>query len=282
MEAKLFAENEVGKYLFDVIFHGPSYDGIMEIDALAKEIQGLEDVLRIGIHALKKSKRIEFSNEDLVLYVSAFEKSSFKKRILVFNKKTGEFQPLIELSVLILLALQTIALYKPEEIKSISPELMSSIRDTVAVEILQDEKFIKSAAAIVQSVSSEADSCKLIAPNNEEVTINPEISKKMQELAKPAEEVVEGEYYEIIQGRISKVDLDAFKRHIGFKYNGEGATIEATFKEKPDYEELKSLLGAWVELKGQVSYIGVSRSHIDIQEYSLISQKQLGLPNVSE
>ncbi len=167
---------------------------------MAKEIQGLEDILTAGIHSLKKSKRIDLNNSDLVIYVSAFEKSSFKKRIVVFNKKTKEFLPLIELSGVILLALATVAAYTPEEIKSISPELMSTIRDDVVVELLQDEKFLKSIAAVVESVKSEDDSCKFISPTNKEVVITSEISTKIQELTEPEEEVEEGEFYEIIQG----------------------------------------------------------------------------------
>lgn len=278
MEAKLFTETELEKYLLEIVFHGPSFDGVMEIDALAKEIQGLEDILKSSIHALKRHKKIEYGVNDYVIYVAAFEKSSFKKRIVAFNKTTGEFQPLIELSVLLLLLLQTVATYKPDEIKNISPELVSQIRNDVAIELLQDEKFIKSTAAIVQSVQAEGDSCKFVAADKTEFVVTPEVNEKIQQLAEPKEEAVDGEFYEILPGRVSKVDLDASRRHIGFKYNGEGETIDATFEEKPDVEVLKSLLGAQVEIKGTVSYVGGNRRHVDIQEYSILSQGQINLP----
>ena len=179
------------------------------------------------------------------------------------------------------LPLTTVASYTPEEIKSISPELMSTIRDDVVVELLQDEKFFKSIAAVVESVKSENDSCKFISPANNEVVITSEISTKIQELAEPVAGVEDGEFYEIIEGRITKVDIDALRRHVGFKYNGEGATTAATFEEMPDLIELKSLLGEWVEFKGTVSYVGATRSHIDIKEYSRvkrIEQDSLNLP----
>lgn len=275
MEAKLFTEAELEKYLLEIVFHGPSFDGVMEIDALAKEIQGLEDALRAAIHSLKRHKRIDFGNDDLVIYVAAFEKSSFKKRLLVFNKTTGEYQHLIALSALIISLLSYVGSKEPNEIKRLSAEQIAEIRDNVAVELLQNQSFIRATAAVVQSVANEGDTCKFVAPDTKEVLITPEISHKIQSLAEPKEESVDGEFYEILPGRISKVDLDASRRHIGFKYNGEGDTIDATFSEKPDIETLKDLLGAQVEIKGTVSYVGGVRRHITIQEYSPISQGQI-------
>lgn len=277
MEAKLFTEAELEKYLLEIVFHGPSFDGVMEIDALAKEIQGLEDALRAAIHSLKRHKRIDFGNDELVIYVAAFEKSSFKKRLLVFNKTTGEYQHLIALSALIISLLSYVGSREPDEIKKLSAEQIAEIRDNVVVELLQNQSFIKATAAVVQSVSNEGDTCKFMAPDTKEVLITPEISHKIQVLAEPKEESIDGEFYEILPGRISKVDLDASRRHIGFKYNGEGDTIDATFSEKPDVETLKDLLGEQVEIKGTVSYVGGVRRHITIEEYSLLSQGQIPL-----
>ncbi|MCF7815880.1 MAG: hypothetical protein K9M10_04105 [Candidatus Pacebacteria bacterium] len=282
MQTKIFTDDEIEKYLFEIVFHGPSFEGVMEIDALAKEIQGLEDILKAGVHSLKKSKRINIGNDDIIIYVAAFEKSSFKKRILIFNKKTGEYQHLIALSALMITLFQFVSSKEPDDIRQLTPAQIVEIRDEVAVELLQSPAFLKATAAIVQSVSTEGDMCKFTAPDKKEITITPEISRKMQELAVPAEEVEDGEFYEIIPGRISKVDLDASKRHIGFKYNGEGDTIDATFEEKPDSEVLKSLLGAWVEVRGNVSYVGANRKHITIKEYSVMTQGQITFSSPEE
>ncbi len=273
MNTQLFPTKEYPQFLLDITFSGPSFKGMMEIDALAKEIQGLEDILIIVLHSLQKNGRIEFKASDLEIYVEAFEKGSFRKRIKIFNKKTKEYLPLIQLAASVILVFQTIPLYRIEDIKTISPELISSVRDQVILELLQDKKFLGAAANMVKSVSSEGDECILLSPTKDKAIIDPKSSKKFVALTDtPNEQVADGEYYEILRGRINRVDLDALKRHIGFKVNNEGSTIDGTFVKKPTREEMRILLDEQIEVKGIASYIGGQRNHIDIQEYKIIKQ----------
>lgn len=273
MNTQLFPTEEYPQFLLDVTFSGPSFKGMMEIDALAKEIQGLEDVLMIVLHSLKKNGRIDLKTSDFEIYVEAFEKGSFRKRVKIFNKKTKEYLPLISLATLVVLVFQTIPQYKTNDIKTVSPELISSIRDQVVLELLQDRKFLGAAADMVKSVSSEGDKCTLLSPTKDKAIIDSESSKKFVALADTLNEQVEdGEHYEILRGRINRVDLDALKRHIGFKVNNEGSTIDGTFVKKPTREEMRNLLDEQIEIKGIVSYIGGQRNHIDIQEYKIIEQ----------
>jgi len=276
MTTQLFPIKEYPQFLLNVIFEGPSFNGMMEIDALAKEIQGLEDVLKIALHSLRKNKKVDFKITDLEIYVEAFEKGSFRKKIKIFNKNTKEYQPLIELAVLVVLVFQTVPQYTTNEIKTISPTLISSIHDQVVLELLQDKKFLEAAANVVKSVSLEGDMCTLAAPTNQEVIINPESSKKFVALTDALDEQIEdGEHFEILQGRINRVDLDALKRHIGFKVNSEGSTVDGTFIDKPSREEMRLLLDEWIEVKGTVYYLGGQRNHINIQEYKVIRQPNL-------
>ncbi|MBX4198963.1 hypothetical protein KW800_01655 [Candidatus Parcubacteria bacterium] len=278
MTSQLFPEAALPQYLLDIYFQGPSFNGMMEIDSLAKEVQGLETVLRIALHSLIKNKRLNLKSGDLEIYVEAFEKGSFRKRIKVFNRTTKEYVPLVSLATLVVLIFQTIPQYKTEEIKTLSPELIASVRDQVVLELLQDKKFLGAAADIVQPISLGGDMCTLSSAVDNKAVIDSETSKKFINLTDSAESSVDdGEYYEVLQGRINRVDLDASRRHIGFKVNSEGATIDATFQNKPSPEEMKSLLGEWVEIKGNVSYIGGQRSHVDISEFNVIKQRQFDM-----
>lgn len=276
MTTQLFPPKEYPQFLLNVVFDGPSFEGMMEIDALAKEIQGLEDVLRIALHTLRKNKKIDIEDSDLEIYVEAFEKGSFRKRIKIFNKATKEYQPLIELAVLVVLVFQTIPQYRTEDIKTMSPELISTVRNEVVLELLQDKKFLGAAANIVKSVSLEGDMCTLSSPTEQEAVIDPENSKKFVALTDvPDEQIEDGEHYEILRAKINRVDLDASKLHIGFKVNSEGSTVDGTFIEKPSREEMRLLLDEWIEVKGIVSYFGGQRNRIDIQEYKVIGQQDL-------
>lgn len=276
MSTQLFQTKGHPQFLLNIVFDGPSFKGMMEIDALAKEIQGLEDVLKIALHSLKKNRKIDIKVSDLEIYVEAFEKGSFRKKIKVFNKATKEYQPLIELAVLVVLVFQTIPQYRAEDIKTISPELVSAIRNEVVLELIQDKKFLNAAANVVKSVSLEGDMCTLSSPTKQEVVINQESSKKFVALTDQSDEQVDdGEHYEILMVKVNRVDLDALKRHIGFKVNSEGSTVDGTFVEKPSREEMRSLLDEWMEVKGTASYFGGQRNHIDIQEYKTISQPRL-------
>jgi len=203
MNNQLFPVKKYPQFLLDITFNGPSFNGMMEIDALAKEIQGLEDVLKIITHSLKKNKKIEIQIKDIEIYVEAFEKGSFRKKIKIFNKATKEYQPLIELAVFVVLVFQTIPQYRTEDIKTVSPVLVSSVRDQVLLELLQDKKLLGAAANVVRSVSLEGDSCTLSSPTEQKVIINQESSKKFIALTDTQDELEDGEHYEILQGRIT-------------------------------------------------------------------------------
>ena len=144
------------------------------------------------------------------------------------------------------------------------------------LELLQDKRFVSAAADVVRSVSADGDMCTFLAPTEDSATIKPNESRGIVALASVEKEnTADGEYFEILRGRISRVDLDAIKRHLGFKVGDQGSTVDATFDERPSEEEMKSLLGEWVEMKGMVKYVGGQRNHIGIQEFSVIKQQKI-------
>jgi predicted RNA-binding protein len=128
-----------------------------------------------------------------------------------------------------------------------------------------------------RSARSDSNAARSVrAPTDIQAVIDPRASTAIIGIASQEEEQSDdGEYFEQLSGRITRVDLDASKRHVGFKVDGEGATIDATFTDKPSDEVMNSLLGEWAQIKGTVKYVGGQRNHIDIQEYNIVKQKQI-------
>lgn len=283
MTQALFPTRELPQFLLDIVFSGPSFDGMMEIGALQKEIEGLKEVLDIAARALKRDKRLNVKLDDIEIFVEAFEKGSFRKKIRIFNRATKEYLPLVQLATLIVVILQTVPQYQPQQIKSLSPDLITSLRDQVAIELLQDPRFLNAAANVVGSISQEGDKGTFTAPTNLMAEIDATSSKKFLELAGESTSTEEGEKFEELKGYINRVDLDATRRHIGFKANGQGNSIPTTLSEKlRGTVDMRELLGQWVEIQGTTTVKNGIRDHVDIETLGIISQPTLDFGSVTD
>ena len=283
MTQALFPVKEFPQFLLEIVFAGPSFDGMMEIVALQKEIEGLREVFDITARTLKRRGRLNVKLDDIEVFIEAFEKGSFRKRLKVFNKKTKEFIPLIELAGVIILIFQTIPQYLPQQVKPLSPELIASLHDQVALELLQDPKFLTATANIVGSISQEGDKGTFKAPDDQKVEIDATSSKKFLQLAGEPTLVEEGEKFEELKGYINRVDLDATRRHIGFKINGQGNSIPATLSETlRGSVDMRNLLGQWVETQGTTSIKFGLKDHVDIESLKVITQPKLDFSSTTE
>lgn len=278
MAQTLFSSQPQPAFLLDITFSGPSFDGVMEIGALSREIQGLKDAIELTVHALKRRSEIPFSVKDIEIHVEAFKKGSFQKRIRIWNKKAKEYTPLLSAATVILLLLDVIPSYTPTSSGTPSKEIVERLKNEVALELLQDKRFLMAAANIVADVQQDGDKASFASATNEAVEISPEESRIFVSLATPTSTpLVEERRTETLKVRINKVDLDASKRHIGFKVGGEGATVDGTFVSRPDIHDLTDLLGQWVEVDGEVEYGGGQPLHMDIENYSLLKQMLIPL-----
>ena len=284
MKQGLFPQQKPLNYLLDLEYKGPSFEGVMEISALKNQIAGIEDSVKIAARVLAKHKKLGFNPNDLEMLVEAFEKGSFKDRVKVVLKSMkglDDFQGAINLGILIVAIIAIIQQKQAPSITEMSPELISEIGDQAKIELLKDPNFLKSIANIVRPLEDGADQLYCSTADNHSVTVNYSDKKDFLELAgDEVKEVIDDEMFETLRGRINRVDLDATVRHIGFKVDSEGVSISATLAEnlrRP--EEMKSLLGQWVDIEGSVSYSNGIRKHISITKYKTIQQPKMNLDN---
>ncbi len=284
MKKSLFLQPKIPEYLLDLEYRGPSFAGMMEISALRTEIAGLEDAIKIIAQVLVKHKKADFSASDLQIFVEAFEKASFKKRVKIVLKSLkslNEYQGAIAVGVLLIAIMALVQQRGAAELKDISPQLMSQIRDQTKVELLKDQGFLQAVSDIVRPLEQNGDELFCAVPLHNQVTVRHEDKKEFLELSGEIEEGdVEGDRFELLTGRIHFANLDAVKRHLGFKVNGVGASIPATLSDELiGSTDLKSLLGQWVKLEGISAYQKGLRSHIDIKKYKVIRQQEIEFNN---
>ncbi len=278
MDETLFPNESTPNYLLDLEYKGPSFDGMMEIIALKNEIAGLEEVIQITAQVLAKNKKIDFNPSDMQIFIEAFEKGSFRKRVKVFLKGADRHPCIINLAIFVVMILQTIPLYRAAKLTNISPQLISEIGDQVKIELLKNGRFLNSLADVVRPLEKEGDRFVCTATEKQRAIVEYKDKKEFLELAGETEmqEEAEGNRFEILQGRINRVDLDARIRHIGFKIDNEGVSVPATLTEhlrKP--AEMQELLGKWIEMEGTTTYQGGTRAHINIAKYKIIYQSEL-------
>ncbi|MDD2758474.1 MAG: hypothetical protein PHD72_03845 [Patescibacteria group bacterium] len=281
MNDTLFPARQFPDYLFDLAYKGPSFNGTMEISALKNEIIGLEDAILIATRILSKHKKINFSPKDVQILIEAFQKGSFKKRVkIVFKsvKSLNDYQGIINLGVLIVMVFTLVQQKGATELKTLSPQLMTEIGDQVKIELLQNSEFIKSVTNVINPLEQTGDEFTCGVPGNTTTTIKFEDKKQFTALADDAEttQEIDGDHFEILQGWINRVDLDATKRHLGFKVDGEGNSIPATLDEHLRTSiDMHGLLGHWVEINVTTTYRGGLRDHVFIQSLKLIEQRRM-------
>lgn len=267
--------------MLDLEYRGPSFDGMMEIGALKTEISGLEDAIIIVTQALARHKKIDFSTNDIQIFVEAFEKASFRKRAKIVLKSLqslNEYQGAIAVGALLVGIMALIQQKGAAELKDISPQLMSQIGDQTKIELLKDQGFLQSVAHIIHPPGQGGDELVCAVPSHDQITLTYEDKKEFAELAgeiEPIEEI-DGNILETLRGRINRVDLDARVRHLGFKVNSEGTAIPATLVESlRDPTQMRIMLGQWIELEGTTTYQKGARTHINIAKYKIIGQREL-------
>lgn len=280
MENSLLASKPNADCLFDLEYKGPSFNGVMEISALKNQIAGLEEAIKITAQVLSKHKKIDFTVKDIEIFVQAFEKGSFRSKVKVTLKSLkslNNYQGAIALGALIVAILVLIQQKKAVELKDISPQLMSEIGDQVKVELLKDPSFLKSVSNVVNPLHQSGDKLVCAVPNDSQATIKYEDKTEFTQLSNGEDEnQQDGNQFETLKGRINKVDLDAKVRHIGFKVNGEGSSIQSTLSEQIRGKvDMKTLLGQWVEIQGNTNFQSGIRIHIDISSIKIIQQQQL-------
>lgn len=278
MNNSLFPTANIPDYLLNLEYKGSSFAGMMEIGALKTEIAGLEDAIKIATQVLAKYKKVDFGADDLQIFIEAFEKASFRKKVKLIIKGLDKHPGVISLGMLLMMAFQTIPAYKADKLRDMSPALMAEIGDQVKIELLQNKEFLKSVADVVRPLEQNGDELFCAVPSHGQTTIRYEDRKEFTELAGEVEQLekAEGDKFEILQGRINRVDLDARVRHIGFKVDREGVSIPATLAENlRNPVDMRDLLGQYVELEGTTTYQGGVRSHISITKYKIVRQGNL-------
>jgi hypothetical protein len=282
MDDTLFPTKQFPDYLFDLTYKGPSFDGMMEISALKNEIAGLEEAILITTQILSKHKKINFSSKDIQILIVVFQKGSFRKRVKVILKTTKSLNDkgVINLGVFFVMVLSLIQQKGSSELKTLSPQLMTEIGDQAKIELLQNSAFVRSVANIVNPLLLQGDEFTCGVPDNNTTTINFSDKKEFTALASDNEEsqATDGDHFEILRGRINRVDLDATKRHLGFKVDGEGSSISATLDDQLRLSvDMRNLLGHWVEIYATTTYKSGLRDHISIQSLKSIRQQQMKL-----
>lgn len=269
----LFNNEEFENYLLDIHYQGPSFDGEMEISQLGTEIQGLDRALKIIIHTLAKHKKLAVKASEIEIYIEGFEKGSFRERVKICVK-TVEAYPTTSVIISGLLAatMNLIPQLTAKEIQTMSPELKQQIQDEVKISLLSNKDFQRSLAAVMDPLQKNGDKITATTTNKTEVVISHDQKEEFIKLAEQTDRQPEEEHHpNDLDGRITRVDLDATKNHLGFKINDEGVTILCTFKEQLKEEEMTRLLGKWVRISGEITYVDGKIDRIDIDTYKLIT-----------
>ncbi len=253
----------------------------MEIGQLRNQLTGLEDAIVIIAQTLARQKRIGFNPNDIQILVEAFERGSFRDRVKVVLKSLknlNQYQGAIALGVLLIEIIRMIPSYQAATIKEMSPQTISKIGDQVKIELLKNNDFLKSITNVVHPLGQNGDRLQCTVPSLEPVAIKYEDKKEFLELAgeTEVERDMDGDRSEILRGRINRVDLDATKRHLGFKVNSEGNSIPATLDDRLRASlDMRSLLGQWVEINTTTTFKGGLRDNIFINSLKIVRQQTI-------
>jgi hypothetical protein len=243
----------------------------MEINLLGKEINGLSYCLKTILKKLKDNNRISVSENEIDIFIEAFQHGSFKQFIKWIEKHPATIAAVVGLGVIFVEIVGIIVNHAPSSIKTISPELMSEIGDQVKVELLSDQKFLDSLALTVSPLQCKED--KIIFKHSPEGQIIVPYEKRacfmdLSNLEKTELPTVKVE--EELKGRIVMIDVDATKNQIGFKVDGKGNEIRCAISEEFSIDEFKPLLGEWVKINSTAEKKGNEYLYISINSYEKI------------
>ncbi len=268
MNNVLFPDLAVEDYILEIKYDGPSFEGVMEINALGNEILAL-DVCFKKVISLLKSR-----GEEYEVVVEPFESGSFKKRTKLVvkwiekNKTTATLSAGL-IGVVITGAVQLILKYGPDKIAELSPQLISEIHDRTQISLLNDPVFLRNIAIIAQPLLTEGDKVILRKATNDterEVVINYSQKNNFSSLTSVIEKTGdELTAYDEVYGKIILMDIDAIKNQIAFKVYGEGERIHCTLPSEMNINDYTYLLGKWVTISGQVTKRGEQILHIEIK-----------------
>jgi len=280
MTNALFPTVETGDYLLDIKYQGASFNGVMEIDALGRELLGLEACLQRTIEILKKHKKIDFTLNDVDIFVEAFEKGSFRKKVkLVFKKgiRGIEKHPATSnvVAVLFVGAMTVIATLKAGEMKEPSAATLEKIKDQVKLELVQDKTFVSGLSEFVRPIQAEDDKLVIKDSVEKETVVDYEQKTKIVEATGTEEQVEqENEKFETLKGHVTRVDLDADVNHIGFKVDNKGSLVLCNLPENITREQMKEYLDSWINVSGLVTYYGAERKHMKVETIEVIPKPE--------
>lgn len=280
MDNSLFPAKPIPDYLLSIKYQGTSFDGVIEINALGQEILGLQTCLQRTIETLKKHKRIDFSLNDVDIYIEAFEHGSFAKKVkLAFKQgvKTVEKYPATSgiVAVVFVGMLTVYAQLKTADTKELSSTAVAELKDQVKAELVKDKAFQDGLAAVVGPIRTEQDKLIVTDPSQQEkeAVIDNEQKNKIIELAEGSSETTpDSSGYETLKGHVTRVDLDADINHIGLKINDKGALVLCTLPSNITRDQMKEFLDKWVEVEGVVTYKNGERKHVNVSYLSLTSK----------
>lgn len=267
----LFPNLDVVNDSLEITYDGPSFNGVMEINLLGKEIQGFSYCLKTALKKLRENKQIEIDENEIDIFVEAFRHGSFKHLIKWLEKHPSTTNALGVLALVFIGIVQIVVDHQPAEIKNMSPELMTRIGDTVKVQLLSDQKFLDSLAATITPLKCDDD--KIIFKNapDKQVIVPYEKRACFMELSSADQAdlpVVQVE--EELKGRIVMIDIDATKNQIGFKVDGKGNEIRCSIAEGFTIDEFIPLVGKWVKIQGTAEKKGDIYNSISINSYERI------------
>lgn len=291
MNNSLFPEIPIPDYLLDIKYQGTSFNGVMEIDALGREILGLEVCLQRTIEVLKKHKKIDFSLNDVEIYIEAFEHGSFRKKVkLVFKNgaKTLEKYPATSnvVAVVFVGMVGAFVALKPAEIRELPPNVIESLKDQVKLELIQDKAFIGGLAEVVRPIRTSEDQLIITDSFKKEAVVGYEQKNDIVQLTESGDkDVPDSNVYENLKGHVTRVDLDADINHIGFKVDDKGALVLCTLPSNITRDQMKEFLDKWVQIDGIVTYKNGERKHVKVDHMTLIvkpSQAQIDFSTKGE
>jgi hypothetical protein len=270
MDSNLFGDVQNPEYCLDFHYQGDSFLGHIEIERLAKELTGLDTVLKLAVECLYKNGRISIVARDVELVIAPFEEGSFRKKVRVviknLNKNTGAYTVTIALAGLLLNLYSVIRTQPVIKILEMSPQLQAEIHDRVLVELLSNKELLKSISAPTYPLKSLNDNLIISGPDGESENFGIDEKIKLDSVSAMAEKEVITYENEVLTGRITMVNLNATVNAFGFRVNDEGVTIKTALLETMDQEEKRALLGQWVIITGQTTFTDSIRTKIDIKK----------------
>ena len=254
-------------------YAGPSFEGRMDLGALARELAGVDAALRTALAALARQKHTTVDPERVRFVVDAFEPHPAVQQLRLLDgdaEQSPEAYGLgIQLAALLTGLLAYVQGRHPIEIANLSPRLQAEIADVVKVELLRDPVFIHGIAAVTAPLTHPHDTLTLTVPGRVPTSLSPADKDSLAWIAEQSREPVLREAAEDLLGKITRVDLDAYNNHLGLKVDGTGDTIKCTLLAALSQGQKASLLGHWVRITGTTSFQDDVRKKIDVTAIAL-------------